>query len=393
MWKERDFPFKEAYFQSLSGKRRGDRPEEVEYLRRYLRSSKWGIVTDNPLKFRVFKNTLSLFGIDRVVQLEIPTNSYDLLQMPALGKALAGSRISDCELLLARGRLGLPGSGALTVLITSCGDIISAVTSPPHVVHGFSLETALFLDTFRLLARLGLKPIHRGITEKTATVYSDYTLLDVARKISERKAEPLRRFKGEKLLIVGGYLSGFFIGEFLKENFREVYLYDVEPAVLELSPFSVPDRSGAFDLILDLTGFGGAPAVSGNVAGFKGKVVVSEDPSGSGKFETEKQPDYFLKLKGEKGKTSGTMTLTVNVVREISREIEELGEVLYAVPNLLFAESLLFGLKSSRAFLDVMEFPAVTVSVKKEGAPHVEAKLRELLEEKVREIEFELERV
>ena len=90
MWKERDFSFKEAYLQSLSGERKGDRPEEVEYLRRYLKSSKWGVVTDNPLKFRIFKNTLSLFGIDRVVQLNVPTDAFDLLQVPALGKALAG---------------------------------------------------------------------------------------------------------------------------------------------------------------------------------------------------------------------------------------------------------------------------------------------------------------
>ena len=393
MWKERDFSFKEAYLQSLSGERKGDRPEEVEYLRRYLKSSKWGVVTDNPLKFRIFKNTLSLFGIDRVVQLNLPTDAFDLLQVPALGKALAGRSVSDCDLILSRGRLGLPGSGALTVLVNSCGDVVSAVTSPPHVVHRLSLETAVFLDTFRLLKRLGLKPLHSGITEKTATVYSDYTLLDVARKVSERKAEPLKSFRGEKLLIVGGYLNGFFIGEFLKENFREVYIYDIEEAVVELSPFPIPDKNGEFDLILDLTGFGGAPAASGNVAGFKGKVVVSEDPSGSGKFETKKRPDYFLRLKGEKGKTSGTMTLTVNTVREISREVEEFEGVLYAVPNLFFAESLLFGLKSSRAFLDVMEFPALTVSVKREVVSRVEERLQELLENKVKEIEFELERV
>ena len=393
MWKEREFPFREAYLQSLSGERRGDRPEEVEYLRRYLKGSKWGVITDNPLKFSLFKNTLSLFGIDNVVQLNVPTDAFDLLQMPALGKALAGRNISDCDLILSRGRLGLPGSGALTVLVNSCGDVVSAVTSPPHVVHRLSLETAVFLDTFRLLRRIGLKPLHSGITEKTATVYSDYTLFDVARRISERKAEPLKGFRGERLLIVGGYLNGFFMGDFLKGNFREVYIYDVEAAVMELSPFPPPSRDALFDLILDLTGFGGAPAVSGNVAGFKGKVVVSEEPSGRGRFETEKQPDFVLRLKKGKGKTSGTMTLTVNIVRELSREVEELSGVLYAVPNLLFAESLLFGLKSGRAFLDVMEFPALTVSVRKESVASVELKLKELLDRKVQEIEFELEKV
>ena len=100
-----------------------------------------------------------------------------------------------------------------------------------------------------------------------------------------------------------------------------------------------------------------------------------------------------MKLKGEKGKTSGTMTLTVNTVREISREVEEFEGVLYAVPNLFFAESFLFGLKSSRAFLDVMEFSALTVSVKREVVSRVEERLQELLENKVKEIEFELERV
>jgi len=393
MWKERKFPFREAYLQSLSGKRKGDRPQEVEYLKQRLKSSKWGVVTDNPLKFRLFKNTLSLFGIDRVVQLEIPTDPFDLLQIPVLGKALAGRNVSDCDLFLARGRLGLPGSGALTVLVSSCGDVVSAVTSPPHVVHGLSLETALFLDTFRLLSRLGLKPLHSGITERTATVYSDYTLLDVARRISERKVEPLKKFKGDKLLIVGGYLNGFFVGEFLRENFRQVYLYDVEPAVLELSPFSQPNGNIEFDLILDLTGFGGAPVSPGSVAGFRGKIVVSEEPSGSGRFETEKRADFVLKLKRGETKTSGTMTLTVSTVREISREVENVEGVLYAVPNLFFTETLLFGLKSSRAFMDVMEFPAVTVSVRRETVSQVESELNKLLDRKVGEIEFELERV
>ncbi len=393
MWKDAESILRRAYLESLSGERKGDRAEEVELLSQVAFNSRWGIVTDNARKFTIIRNTLSLFGIENVEQIVLPTSTFDLLQIPALFKALAGKRVSSCDVFLARGRVGLPGSGALTVAVNREGDIISAVTSPPHPLHGLSLEAALFLDTFRLLQRMGIKPHHRGITDRTRTVYSPFSILDVSRKISERKAEPLRELKGNSLLIVGGYLDGLFISEFLKGNFREVYLHDTEKTVLELSPVPQPGSLEEFDVILDLTGYGGATVLDGRVGNFRGKIVVSESPSGAVKLETEKTPHYWLKPKGTPGKTSGTMTLTVKLIRNISCRVEKMGNVLYAVPNLLFFESLLFNLKSSRTFLEFMNFPAVTVSVRKEGDIEVEKALIDILEKELSEMEFELERV
>ena len=393
MWKDAESILKRAYLESLSGERKGDRVEEVKLLSQMVLNSRWGVVTDNIRKFTVIKNTLSLFGIENVEQIVLPTSTFDLLQIPALFKALAGKRISSCDIFLARGRVGLPGSGALTVAVNREGDIISAVTSPPHFLHSLSLEAALFLDTFRLLQRMGIKPIHRGITDRTRTVYSPFSILDVSRKISERKAEPLRELKGNRLLIVGGYLDGLFLSEFLKGNFQEIYLHDMEGAVLELSPVPQPEGLEEFDVILDLTGYGGAAVLNGRVENFRGRVVVSESPSGAMKLETEKKPHYWLKPREIPGKTSGTMTLTVKLVRNISCKAEEMDAVLYAVPNLLFFESLLFNLKSSRAFLEFMDFPAVTVSVRKEGAAEVEEALVDILEKELSEMKFELERV
>ncbi|WP_297445627.1 FeGP cofactor biosynthesis guanylyltransferase HcgB family protein [Desulfurobacterium sp.] len=387
MWRKSRSLFKKAFEESLNGIRKGDKPEETEALKKLLLDGKFGVVTDNHKKFSIFKNTLGMFGVKNVIQICVPTDIFDLEQMPSLSKALSGRYFGECDFYIARGRLGLPGSGALTILIDVYGNVISAVTSPPHHIHGLSLETALFFDVFRLLKRLGMVPVHKGITNRTRTVYSSFTVLDVAKKIAKKKAEVLKEFKGDSLLVIGGYLDGIFIAEYLKNNFREIFLYDKEKSVMALSPFNKPERE-EFDVIIDLTGFGGIDVSRGQAGKFKGKVIISEEPSGLEALETEKKPDFFLKM-DYRGKTSGTMTLTIHTVRKISVEIEKFNDVLYAVPNLFFAESLLFNAKSSRGFLDVMEIPAVTASVKNGGnfkANYFEDVLNGILQE----MKFEL---
>ncbi len=390
MWKDGKFLFKEAFEESLKGVRKGDKPEETQTLRKLLSGGRFGVVTDNDRKFTVFKSVLAMFGINDVVQIRVPTGVFDLQQIPSLSKALSGRNFKECDFYIARGRLGLPGSGAFTVIIDVYGNVLSAVTSPPHHLHGFSLETAVFFDAFRLFRRLGLTPSHRGITDRTRTVYSSFTIMDVARKIAFKKAEMLKIFRGDTLLVIGGYLDGIFIADHLKDNFRKVFLYDKEKEVMLLSPFDRPDEGAGFDfdVIIDLTGFGGVEVREKRAGKFRGKIVVSEEPSGVEFLETGKKPDFFLRMVSG-GKTSGTMTLTVSAVREVSIRIEKCEGVLYAVPNLFFAESLLFNVKSSRSFLDLVEIPAVTASVRK-GADFGTHLFDSVLDEILGEIRFEL---
>lgn len=387
MWKEDRLLFKKAFQESLNGVRKGDKPEETAAIREAILKGKFGVVTDNPEKFSVFRNTLAMFGIKNVVQVDVDTNCFDLEQMPSLAKALAGRYFRSCDFYIARGRLGLPGSGAFTVIVDVYGNVVSGVSSPPHHLHKFSLKTALFFDVFRLLRRLGISPVHSGITDKTQTFYSPFTVFDVAKRISEMKAEVLKNFTGGSLLVIGGYLDGIFIAEYLKNNFKQVFLYDKETSVMALSPCDKPDRE-KFDVIIDLTGFGGIDVKKGQAGRFKADIIVSEEPSGLGLLETGKKPDFFLKM-NYKSKTSGTMTLTIRTIRELSARLEDIKDVLYAVPNLFFAESLLFNVKSSCSFLDVMEIPAVTLSVRRDGNFKVDY-FEDLLSDILQEIQFEL---
>ncbi|SNR90383.1 FeGP cofactor biosynthesis guanylyltransferase HcgB family protein [Desulfurobacterium atlanticum] len=357
------YPFKKGFLESISGNRKGDKKEETAAIKKLILNSKIGIVTDNVEKFKAFKHALSMFGIKKVEKISIPTEYFDLTQIPALSKALSGKYVSDCELFIARGRLGLPGSGAFTVIVDRYSNILSAVSSPPHHFHRLSTETAIFLDTINLLKRVGITPSHRGITRKTKTVYSNLSFLDIAREISRKKAETLKNFRGKNLLIVGGYLDGIFIGEFLKKNFENIFLIDKEKEVEKISPFKKPCGKTVFDLIIDLTGFGGAKVNRRKVEGFKGKIVICEEPSADMLLPAEKEADFKIKLKSENYKTSGTMTLSVKIARKTADRIEEENGVLYAVPNLLFSENILFNFKNGNSFLEITTmFPVITVS-------------------------------
>jgi len=389
--------FEKAYLISLKGNRKGDLPSETTLLVEKIKKSTIGVVTSNPRKFEIFKRTLSMFGLNKVVPVEIPTDCFDLTDIPALSKALAGRKFrysTGAELFVARGRLGLPGSGALTVLVSTEGEILSAVTSPPHHLGNYPLETALFVDTFNLLLRLGLKPLHRGITERTLTVYSGKTLFDIYAGISFSKwkvLEPLvETLKPRKVLIIGGYLDGFFFTSWFSRKGVSVFLYDVEGKVYELFETEGLNFKKArnaegekFDLVLDLTGFGGIE----NFGSFK--TLVVELPGED--FEKQFPRGTYL-LKGNFKGSFGTMSLTVKAVREASREVEERFKIFYCTPNLLNFESLLFNAGSPRSFLFLSKhYPALTASGPKESVPPP-ALLDEILQSQIGKFHFSLER-
>jgi hypothetical protein len=386
--------FKNAYLESLTGNRKGDKPEETEKIVELLKKGTLGIATNNYKKFLIAKKVAQSFGIKNVQQITIPTNCFDLTPIPALSKATAGSFISDCDFLLARGRLGAPGSGALTVLIHKSGAIVSAVTSPPSHIHKLPLEQSLIADLTTLFRRLGMERKGKGITPKTETIYSSLTFLDLVRKIAEKKAKPLKTFKGNSLLIIGGYLWGAFLPKLLKDNFQEIYIYDINHDVLQLcsaiSKVKHP-KTNHFDLIIDLTGYGGVKVEKGKAGKFTAKITVSEEPSADRKLKTEKSPHYLLKLKNRNFNTSGTMTLTIKISRNAAERAEKELPILYAVPQLSFFESLLFEFSSPDSFLNALNNPILSVS-----APKGEVKsedLDEIIEKEVKNLEFTLERV
>jgi|GEM_PF-240921 hypothetical protein len=386
--------FVKGYLASLRGKRKGDKPVETEIIRDKIVRSSIGIVTANEKKYMIISSILRTFGIRKVVPVKLSTDSFDLTDIPALMKAIAGSKISECEFFLARGRLGIPGTGALTVLIHRDGSIVSAVTSPPSHIHRLSLEEAVVFDVVSLFRRIGLKQTSKGITEETTTVYSSLTFIDIIKLITEKKAQPLLAFSGEKVLIIGGYLWGAFLVPFLKKRFKEVCIFDTNSHVINfcsyISDFNKPsDRR--FDLIVDLTGFGGIEVNNSKAGNFEGNFIVCEEPSGKSHLKVKKAPHYFLKLKNDIFKTSGTMTISVKISRIAAERVENELPVLYAVPQLLFFESFLFNYASPSGFLNILNNPVIAASslVNKSISKQIDS----ILIEEVEKLEFALERV
>lgn len=147
---------REAYLESAENRRRGDREEEVRAIRDYIRSAGRIVVPNwNQEKIRVINEVLAEFGLPEAEHLQFNTSWVDLTRMPAVTKALLALDISGADLVIARGRLGVPGSGSLLVIMDSRGRLLSAATSPPHVLHGKPVAEAVRSEMRLALERLG----------------------------------------------------------------------------------------------------------------------------------------------------------------------------------------------------------------------------------------------
>lgn len=147
---------KNAYHESAEGKRRGDTGEELYSLQKHIRSARKIVVPNrNTVKTKVINEVLTRFNLPSAQHLCLPTNSADLSRTPAINKALMALDTDDCDLVIARGRLGVPGSGSLLVIMDNKGRILSAATSPSHVLHGKTVEEAVRDEITHALLRIG----------------------------------------------------------------------------------------------------------------------------------------------------------------------------------------------------------------------------------------------
>ena len=62
---------------------------------------------------------------------------------------------SDADLVIARGRLGIPGSGSFLVFMDNKSRILTAASSPSHVIHHQSLEETVYKETLEALKKVG----------------------------------------------------------------------------------------------------------------------------------------------------------------------------------------------------------------------------------------------
>lgn len=91
--------------------------------------------------------------------LQINTNTADTSRIPALAKAYIALDQTDADLIIARGRLGIPGSGSLLIFIDNKGRILTAGTSPSHAIHGKSIEESVEKEACEALEKIGFKKI------------------------------------------------------------------------------------------------------------------------------------------------------------------------------------------------------------------------------------------
>ncbi|WP_018154521.1 FeGP cofactor biosynthesis guanylyltransferase HcgB family protein [Methanothermococcus thermolithotrophicus] len=148
---------KTAYLESLNRTRKGDKPEEVELIKKKILESKNIVIaTNNPKKFKVVKNIISKIVNADIKMIEISTDVADLTRTPAINKGLIAVDSKDADIVIARGRLGVPGSGSMLVIMDNKGRILTGSLSPSSVIHKEDIEQRIKNELIEALNRVGI---------------------------------------------------------------------------------------------------------------------------------------------------------------------------------------------------------------------------------------------
>ena len=149
-----------AFEESRNNCRFGDTLEEINEIQEYIKNAeKVCIPNKDGIKVEVLNNVLKSYGLPEAEILQINTNTADTSRIPALAKAYMALDQSDADLIIARGRLGIPGSGSLLVFIDNKGRILTAGTSPSHVIHKKTIEDAVYGEACEALEKIGFEKI------------------------------------------------------------------------------------------------------------------------------------------------------------------------------------------------------------------------------------------
>lgn len=223
-----------------------------------------------------------------------------------------------------------------------------------------------------------------GITSEVFTVTSRMRVEDVIKKITEIKCNAAIDWINslnvniENSVVVGAYLTGIGLSKRLKE-ISNVTVIDIYPHLEKLVGNDTEFNSDLIsvkgaDLVVDTTGLGGIRPEIAKLIG--GKVFLVEDPSSDGSDNLILQKNNIinrlrlsnsiykgiLKTGGLNSKTSGTMTLTIEILRKSLEDVLKNTGVLYGVAGMEFYEGALFKEKDVDKFLSLIKKPALTVS-------------------------------
>lgn len=226
-----------------------------------------------------------------------------------------------------------------------------------------------------------------GITPTVRTYFSRFTVGDIIDRIRIVKEDAVFRWldeygvRPEQVLIIGSYLTGAGLANRLVHA-SSVTVMDIH---VHLRRFLDPRvefiesvhtlRNRHFDCIIDTSGLGGIkPADLQSLD--PPHVFLAEDPGSDGSddallqinqasllLETIPAPVRgLLYTDGLRTKTSGTMTLTVEILRRSMEDALKEEGVLYSTASLEFYERILFRERDVDAFLERLKRPALIVS-------------------------------
>ena len=149
-----------AFEESRDDRRFGDTLDEIAEIQDYIKNAeRICIPNKNGIKVEVLNRVLSEYGLPQAEMLQIDTNTADTSRIPALAKAYMALDQSDADLIIARGRLGIPGSGSLLIFIDNKGRILTAGMSPSHIIHQKSLEDAVYEEAVEALEKIGFEKV------------------------------------------------------------------------------------------------------------------------------------------------------------------------------------------------------------------------------------------
>ncbi len=148
---------KNAFIESINNIRRGDKEEEIKKIQEKIMNAKKIVVaTNNEKKFKVIKDIMLKICNAEIKMLDIDTRFADLTRMPALNKGLMAVDTEKADLYIARGRLGVPGSGSMLIILDEKGRVLTASLSPSSVVHKEDIEERIKKELVDALNRIGI---------------------------------------------------------------------------------------------------------------------------------------------------------------------------------------------------------------------------------------------
>ena len=147
-----------AYIESIKNIRRGDKEEELKKIQqKIINAKKIVVATNNQKKFKVIRDIMLRVCNAEIKMLNMDTRFADLTRMPAITKGLLALDIEKADLYIARGRLGVPGSGSMLVILDEKGRVLTASLSPSSVIHKEDIEKRIEKEIIEALNRVGIK--------------------------------------------------------------------------------------------------------------------------------------------------------------------------------------------------------------------------------------------